>query len=407
METTGEKTPAPARVPPKPLGGRPARWPRTLALAIKLVLAAAAVGAAVYWFRFAPVAVARHVVTRGDVVAEVMGTGTIEARLKADIGPKISGLVTEVLVDQGDRVQAGQVLMKIDDRDLKRQVEAVEAGVEAASAALDRLLADRKRVEAILEQARREHGRQEGLMKNQISSSDDVDRAVEALRVAEANMASADAAIAEGRKTLIAAEKTLEFHRARLADTVVLAPFAGIIVHRGRDPGSIVVPGATVLSLVSTDEIWVSAWVDETEMSRLKPGQEARVVFRSEPDRAYEGDVARLGRQADRETREFIVDVRVRSLPENWAIGQRAEVYIDTGRREAVPVLPVGLVIWRDETPGVFVEKNRRAEWAPLKLGVRGREMVEIVAGLEPGQDVISPNDPKASLKIGQRVEAR
>jgi len=407
MEMTAPKASGPAQEPPRRLAGRPSRWPRILALAIKLALAAAAIGAAIYWFRLAPVEVVRHVVTRGVVIAEVMGTGTIEARLKADIGPKISGLVTEVLADQGDRVKPGQVLLRLDDRDLKRQVEAAEAGVEAASAALDRLLADRKRVEAVLEQARREHGRQEGLLKSRIATSDDFDRAIEGLRVAEANLASADAAIAEGRKTSIAAEKTMEFHRARLADTVVLAPFAGLIVHRGRDPGSIVVPGATVLSLVSTEEIWVSAWVDETEMSRLAPGQAARIVYRSEPDRPYAGEVARLGRQADRETREFIVDVRVRSLPGNWAIGQRAEVYIDTGRREAVPVLPVGLVIWRDGAPGVFVEKDRRAVWAPLELGVRGPESVEVVAGLEPGQDVISPADRKASLRIGQRVEAR
>jgi HlyD family secretion protein len=114
----------------------------------------------------------------------------------------------------------------------------------------------------------------------------------------------------------------------------VVAPFAGLVVRRGCDRGSIVVPGATVLSLVSTEEIWVSAWVDETEMSRLKPVQATRVVFRSEPDRSYEGDVARLGRQADRETGEFLVDVRVRALPENWAIvvthDQRALDVFDT-----------------------------------------------------------------------------
>lgn len=82
--------------------------------------------------------------------------------------------------------------------------------------------------------------------------------------------------------------------------------------------------------MISLDELWVSAWVDETAIARVAPGQPARVVFRSEEGRSYPGVVARLGRETDRETREFLVDVRVTELPKNWTIGQRAEVFIQT-----------------------------------------------------------------------------
>jgi hypothetical protein len=68
-------------------------------------------------------------------------------------------------------------------------------------------------------------------------------------------------------------------------------------------------------------------------MARLEPGQPARVIFRSEPDRSYPGRVVRLGRETDRETREFVVDVQPEVLPKNWAIGQRAEVYIEAASR--------------------------------------------------------------------------
>jgi len=77
-------------------------------------------------------------------------------------------------------------------------------------------------------------------------------------------------------------------------------------------------------------------------------------VFRSEPDKSYAGEVARLGRESDRETREFLVDVRVRELRQNWAVGQRAEVYIETGRQADVVLLPARLVVWRDGTAGVY-----------------------------------------------------
>ncbi len=165
-------------------------------------------------------------------------------------------------------------------------------------------------------------------MQSKAVSQEEVDKAVEALAIADAGLSRAVAAITEGQKDLIAAEKTLEYHRARLADTKIVAPFDGLIVRRHRDSGDVVVPGTAILTLISTDELWISAWVEEAEMAKLKADQVARVVFRSEADHAYSVRAVRLGREADRETREFIVDVRVREWPENWAVGQRAEVYI-------------------------------------------------------------------------------
>ena len=367
----------------------------------------AAVGAAVYWLQFAPVAVNKHLVTRGEIVAEVMGTGTLEARVKATISPKISGLITTVFVDQGDHVTKGQVLVQLDDTDFKRQVESSEANVAATTIALDRLGADKTRAVAILEFARSEHRRLERLKAISASANVELDVSVKNLSVAEADFAHAEAAIAEGKKQLTVAEQTLGYYRARLADTVIKAPCDGLVVRRDRDPGDVVVPGSSILAIVSTDEIWVSAWVDETEMARLKPGQTARVVFRSEPNRSYEGEVARLGREADRETREFVVDVRIRTLPENWAVGQRAEVYIETARKKDVTILPSRLIVWRDAKPGTFVEVGGRARWRPLTLGLRSREAVEVLTGFQPGDTVVRPADPQATpLTEGRRVKA-
>jgi hypothetical protein len=100
--------------------------------------------------------------------------------------------------------------------------------------------------------------------------------------------------------------------------------------------------------------------------------QAAGVVFRSEPGKRYAGEVARLGREADRETREFVVDVRVKELPENWTIGQRAEVFIETGRRTGVMVMPATFVRWREKEAWVFVNDRGRARWRGMTLGLRG-----------------------------------
>jgi HlyD family secretion protein len=177
-----------------------------------------------------------------------------------------------------------------------------------------------------------------------------------------------------------------------------------LIVQRQRDPGDIAVPGSAILSLISTKEIWVSAWVDETEMSHVAAGQPVRVVFRSEPEHPYRGEVARLGRQADRETREFTVDIRVLELPKNWAVGQRAEVFIQTAHKTEATVLPTQNIFWRNGKPGVFVRQGQYAAWRDITLGIKGREVVEVAAGLKPGDSVVLPVDGKNSTIEGRRI---
>ena len=184
---------------------------------------------------------------------------------------------------------------------------------------------------------------------------------------------------------------------------MIRAPFEGLITRRHREPGDVLVPGSPVFSLIATGELWISAWVDETEMARLAPGEGARVVFRSLPAGDFRGTVSRLGAEVDRETREFIVDVRVSELPKNWAIGQRAEVYIEVGRVEDAVVVPSRLIERRAGAPGVFVLEAGRARWRAVVLGLSGRGIVEVKEGLEAGVQVLEPRGERP-LRDGARV---
>jgi HlyD family secretion protein len=165
----------------------------------------------------------------------------------------------------------------------------------------------------------------------------------------------------------------------------------------------VVVPGSSIFLLISTQELWVRAWVDETEMETVFPGQEARVIFRSEPNRPFPGEVIRLSRETDRETKEFLVDVRVGSLPKNWSVGQRAEVFIKTAEKKEVLLLPSRVIVRKKDVSGVFVEAKGKAMWRPLKIGLSGREDVEILEGLHPGDTVITPVDTKRFFE-GRKV---
>jgi HlyD family secretion protein len=357
----------------------------------KFMLVPALVVAAVYWFKFAPLAVEQHSVSSGEIVAEVMGTGTLDAHIKATVSTKIPGRLVKVDVDQGDQVTAEQILGRLDDDDLKHEVEIEEANVAARKATVERLQADIVHAKATLELATASEGRIRRLLAPKAVSQEEFDRAVDALAVARAGQSRAEAALAEGRKQLVATEKTLEFRQARLDDAIIEAPFAGIVIRRDRNAGDVVVPGSSILAMVAIKELWIGAWVDETQLARLQPGQSARVVFRSEPERSYVGKVVRLGRETDRETRETRMDVAPQQLSASWSVGQRAEVYIETARKHAEAVVPLRFLVWRQGQPGVFVKVNGRAEWRFLTLGLRGRETAEVVERLKVGEVILAP----------------
>lgn len=328
------------------------RAPRRLAITVVVVLLSALV---IYRVKFAPLPVVSSSVISGPIAAEVMGTGTLEARIKTVISPQIQERLAEVLVDQNDTVKAGQLLARLDDGELRQQVEIASSSLAAAKATAERVRADEARAQAVVKQARLEHQRASDLLSTKVGSQSDFDKSVEQLGVAEADLKRTQAAIVEAEMQVTTAEKTLLYQQERLGYTRILSPYDGLIVRRDRDPGGVVVPGGSILQLISTDEVWVSAWVDETAMPGLASGQSARIVFRSEPSRTYAGEVVRIGRETDRETREFLVDVRVKERPKNWAIGQRAEVFIETGRKPSALTIPLRFLQMRAGQPGVCV----------------------------------------------------
>ncbi|MBI4881152.1 MAG: efflux RND transporter periplasmic adaptor subunit [Planctomycetes bacterium] len=369
-----------------------------------IVAALAAIG--VYRFKFARVPVTKVEAQAGLIVAETMGTGTLEARVKTTISPRIQERLAEVLMDQNDVVKAGQLLARLDDGELKQQVEVATASLAWARASVERVKAEEVRAQAVLQQAKVNQKRVAELQAGDIASEGELDKAMEQLNVAEADVKRAQAAIVEADYQVRTAEENLRYQEERLGFTRIVSPYDGMIVRRDRDPGGVVVPGGSLLQLISTDEIWVSAWVDEVAAAALAPGQPARVVFRSEPGRSYTGEVARLGRETDRETREFLVDVRVKALPMNWTVGQRAEVYIETGRKPQAVVVPQGFVQWRGGKPGVFVSAGGKARWRAVLLGLRGQDVVEIAEGVAAGEVLVKPAEAKVELADGQRVAA-
>lgn len=368
------------------------------------VIAMAGLGLAVYQWRFAPITVSVAEIVRRPVEREVTGTGTLFARTRIAVSPKLPGRIAELTVDQNDPVAEGQILARLDDSDLLEQVAIAKAVLEAAKAAQERAKADDGRAEAVLDQAKLEHERAVALQPRSLAQRE-VDKSLERLRIAEAEKSRSEAQIVEASRQVDVCERTHRYQQARLSDTVIRSPFAGLIVRRDRAAGDIVVPGAEIFELISTGEIWVSAWVEESAMNSLAPGQPVKLAFRSDRLRAYTGTVVRTSREVDRETRELLVDIRPDALPARWAVGQRVDVRIVVERRPDALALPADLLRWRDGRSGVFAVRDGRAEWRPLVTIWTGDPFAVVDSGLAEGERVIVPSaETLARLSPGRRV---
>jgi HlyD family secretion protein len=376
---------------------------RIIFTSLKIMGVATVVGGLLYWRLWAPVTVESHVVERGALASEVMGTGTLEARTQTMISPKIAGRILELTVDEGDKVTAGQKLVRLDDAELQQQVAIAAANVEVAESNIDRLESDQTRAEAVVTQATSSHERKVSLASQSAISREELDQSLEALTVAQAGLGASESAIVQGKKSLLAAQELLTYHKARLSDTIIMAPFDGLVIKRRREVGDIVVPGTNILTLISIDSLWISAWVDETEIAKLRIEQPSRIVFRSEPERSFLGKVVRIGQEADRETREVIVDVELLERPEYWAIGQRAEVYIENGRSADALTVPLKFCELEGNKATIFIEQSGVAKVQTVDVTLRARDRIAVSNGVNAG-DILLRSPDGAKLRDGQKV---
>ncbi len=249
-------------------------------------------------------------------------SGTVEAT-DADLGFQAPGRVAVVAVREGDEVQAGQELARLDVGEIEARVRAARAQLSAAEARLAELSRGARPQEIATaeaglrsaqwraDEAARDAERARTLHQGGAISRQALDRATTALDVAEAAREQAAeqlALVREGPRaeTIRAQAALVEQARANLAQAeavlangVILAPFGGVVTVRHREPGEAVAPGTPVLTLLDPQDRWVRIYVPEDRIGRIGLGQAARVVSDTYPDRAYDGQVVFISSEAE------------------------------------------------------------------------------------------------------------
>ena len=362
---------------------------RYLKTTVKAVIVLLIAGIAFYFWKLAPVSVPTFEVKSSVIVPTVFGTGTLEGKTRLAISSRETGAIRKLYADQGDTVKAGTLLVEMDADDILQQKRVAEAELAVARAALQRIDAEIRSAKANLEYAVSMFQRSEKLLSSNAESRSTYDKNRQNMLVAAAALEQAEKRRVEAESTLSKHQAQIAYYNTKLSETRLIAPFDALIVRRNREQGAIVNPGVSIMDIVDTSNIWASVWVDETQIAHLQNNLAADVIFRTLPQQCFQGRVCRLWRETDRETREYKVDIALEKLPPNWTLGQRLEVFIRVNAPKNCVTVPANLISWKNNQPFVLCIADGKITGRPVKLGIRSKEKVEILSGLQAGDKIV------------------
>ncbi|MCL5024515.1 MAG: efflux RND transporter periplasmic adaptor subunit [Nitrospirae bacterium] len=357
-----------------------------------LVLAFA--GYKIFWYLPPTAAI---VVKKAEVRGKVHGPGTVRSRVPVTVSAKITGILEKLYADQGDSVRKGQLLAELDSAELRARETAAHAAGTRAERDLARARADLIKSQANLALAQSNYQRDLEVFKPGYISPAAFDATKAALRIAESDVAANEATVKALESVVNQAKSETRAAEALFGYTRILAPMDGVVTVRKAEVGNTVSPGTPIFQMVDY-QIWAASWIDETKLAQLREGQKASITLRS--GRVFQGEVARLNKEADTVTRELEVDVKFDSLPNPLVIGEETEVDIDTGRQTA-PVVPLSAIVERNGSKGIMVVANGRAGFRPVVLGLQDGRRVTVPDGLREGAvAILNP----AGIAQGKKV---
>lgn len=376
-----------------------------------LLLIAGAAAAWFYWFSPIAATEVRTVVAR-ELKSQAAGTvlnasGYVTARRQATVSSKFTGKVTEVLIEEGMRVETGQVLARLDNSNVLASFELAKAQLVSAQKGL-------KETETLLNEAQINFERSRRLVERELASEAELDRS-------RALAGSLTAQLERKRADVEVAERQLDIYRQQMEDMIIRAPFAGVIVAKNAQPGEMISPvsaggGFTrtgIGTIVDMNSLEIEIDVNEAYINRVAAGQKVVATLDAYPDWKIPCHVIAIIPTADRQ--RATVEVRVgfdeldpRVLPDmgvKVAFQDAALSGEDQDRHLAGILLPQSAVRRADGRDYVLIVSDGLIERRAVALGdSRGAEAV-LISGVSPGESVVV--EGPAELVDGMRVRER
>jgi HlyD family secretion protein len=338
-------------------------------------------------------------VERGTVEQTVTNSraGTVKARLRAHLSPEVGGRIAEIPHREGDRVHAGDLLMRVDDTTYQAQLNLAQRESQAAAGRRDQAC-------AAADHARRELARNRDLAARKII-------AAEALDALQNSVDTADAACRAAQADAHRADAAVGVAKAELAQTVVRAPFDGVIgklsieVGEWGTPSPPAIPIEPVIDLINTDSIYISAPMDEVDSARIHAGQPVRVTVDPYPGKTFSGRVVRvapfvLDVESQNRTVEIEVELDDHDFASGLLPGTSADVEVILQVRDNVLRIATNTLL---EGSKVLLVKEGRLVERQVAVGLRNWDFVEITSGLSAGEEVVTTLD-RPEIKAGARA---
>jgi HlyD family secretion protein len=376
------------------------RWAIRILILVVLVAAGLALRATV--FRPKPIEVQARPASRGRVEETVTNSraGTVKARRRAQLAPEVGGRILSITHREGERVKAGEILMRLD-------ASLNEAQVTLSRRELQAVEAQRAQACLAVERSRRELSRLSRLAKEGIVSTDALDQAQTATQTAEASCHSARAAVEQARAGV-------DLSSRRAQQSVLRAPFDGVVgdlsveVGEWTTPSPPGMPIPPVMDILDPDSIYISAPMDEVDSSRIHAGQPVRVTVDAYPGRTFAGHVRRIAPfvlDVEEQNRTVEIEVvledpgTVRLLP-----GTSADVEVVLEVRPDVLRVPTPALLEGGNVLVVRKEgKTGKLEERKVRTGLRNWDWTEVLDGVSPGDLVVTSLD-KPEIKAGAEV---
>ena len=303
-------------------------------------------------------------------------SGTLQPRDAATINAEVSGSVVQTLVDRGDAVKRGQLLLRIDDVSQRQNFLSAQSAARSAKLAQENATSDVRRNT----------------------------RLYEAGAIAERDLEAARSALASARAASADAEARLAAAKEQLEKTAVRSPLAGTVSDRPVNAGDVVQPGTPLITVIDPSSMRLEAAVPSDAVSGVEVGAPVRFTVSGYGGRAFTGRVERVNPAVDPTTRQVIIFVSIPNTSSRLVAGLFAEGRVATESRLALEV-PADAVDQSGVTPVVTRIQHGRAERVPVRLGVRddATNRFEIRSGLSPGDTLLLG----ASQSIAPGTEVR
>jgi len=409
-------------------------------------------------------------VQKQNIASIVSASGEIKPKTYVNIGANAFGKIVKLHVREGDRVKRGQLLAQLENVQSSADVNAMRASLQAAEtdaiaadAATKTAIADLNRAKSDEARAKLDYDRAQGLYRDALIAKQEFDAKKAAWESADAGVAQALARLAQGKAQKDSSDKRITQNSANLTrvsdvlrKTTYEAPFDGVITNLPVREGETVVigiqnsPGSTLMTLADMSVITAEVKVDETDIVNVRLGQPAEVTIDAIPRQVFHGQVTEIGNNAivrstgvatsqqsstSQEAKDFKVVVTLSDPPPGLRPGLSSTAKITTANRSTVLSIPIQALTVRsradlenksseknsvkaasapldpakqkEEVPGVFVIRNKKAEFIPVDTGISGTTDIEITKGLQEGDEVITGSykvlrtlKPGTSVKI-------